>query len=282
MSLYEALSRMNPLEILGLYMTPDASKDQMSRWDSTYSTNQDFFGKDASQLGLSALPVFQSHKARKILELGCGQGRDTLFLARNGMEVTALDYSETGLCQIKDKAVTRGLDGSVVDGRGFVGGCGVVDDEFVVIRERVDNRDGEVAGIAFFAIGTLACEFDGRVFAGDRFGLPVGLVETFASAMQMMGAVVGGEAVVLAVQVEAPVGDAIGAASDDAAEIGAVALHVTIESVEAEGDVAGMAVSVGRFQRDEGCAVVHYRSGCAVLVAQREQGDDGIVGEFPE
>lgn len=105
---------MNPLEILGLYMTPDASKDQMSRWDSTYSTNQDFFGKDASQLGLSALPVFQSHKARKILELGCGQGRDTLFLARNGMEVTALDYSETGLCQIKDKAVTRGLDGSVV------------------------------------------------------------------------------------------------------------------------------------------------------------------------
>jgi SAM-dependent methyltransferase len=86
----------------------------MSRWDSTYSSNQDFFGKEASQLGMSALPQFKKRGARKILELGCGQGRDTLFLAQNGMEVTALDYSETGLCQIKDRASVMGLDTSVV------------------------------------------------------------------------------------------------------------------------------------------------------------------------
>ena len=169
-----------------------------------------------------------------------------------------------------------------VDRRGFVGRGGVVDDEFVVVRERVDNRNVEVAGITFFAIGTLAREFDGRVFAGGCFGLPVGLVETFASAVQMMGAVVGGEAVFLAVELEAPMGDAIGAASDDAAEIRTVVLDVAIERIEAEGDVAGAAVSVGSFERDESRAVVHHGSGHAVLVAQGEQGDDGMVGEFPE
>lgn len=94
-------------------MTAEDGKDQRSRWDSTYSSNQDFFGKEASQLGRSALPVFQGHQAKKILELGCGQGRDTIFLAENGMEVTALDYSETGLCQIKERADSFGVQGSV-------------------------------------------------------------------------------------------------------------------------------------------------------------------------
>jgi SAM-dependent methyltransferase len=95
-------------------MAPDEKNDQMSRWDSTYSSNQDFFGKDASQLGRAALPVLRSHRARKVLELGCGQGRDTVFLAQNGMEVTALDYSETGLCQVRDRAAAEGMAGSVV------------------------------------------------------------------------------------------------------------------------------------------------------------------------
>jgi SAM-dependent methyltransferase len=95
-------------------MTPDEKNDQMTRWDSTYSSNQDFFGKDASDFAQGTLSVFQHHKAKKILELGCGQGRDTLFLAENGLTVTALDYSETGLCQIKERSASKGLAGSVI------------------------------------------------------------------------------------------------------------------------------------------------------------------------
>jgi SAM-dependent methyltransferase len=83
-------------------MTPDEKNDQMTRWDSTYSSNQDFFGKDASDFAQGTLSVFQHHKAKKILELGCGQGRDTLFLA------------ETGLCQIKERSASKGLAGSVI------------------------------------------------------------------------------------------------------------------------------------------------------------------------
>jgi SAM-dependent methyltransferase len=33
----------------------------------------------------------------KILELGCGQGRDTLFFASKGIDVTALDFSSVAI-----------------------------------------------------------------------------------------------------------------------------------------------------------------------------------------
>jgi SAM-dependent methyltransferase len=40
-----------------------------------------------------------------ILELGSGQGRDTIFFARNGFHVYALDYTEAGFEAIRGKAV---------------------------------------------------------------------------------------------------------------------------------------------------------------------------------
>jgi SAM-dependent methyltransferase len=33
----------------------------------------------------------EKNNLRKMLELGCGQGRDTLFFASKGIEITALD-----------------------------------------------------------------------------------------------------------------------------------------------------------------------------------------------
>jgi SAM-dependent methyltransferase len=82
--------------------------DQQKQWDKTYASSGDFFGKDPSELAVSALPTFKDNKVRTVLELGCGQGRDTWFFARNGLEVTALDYSEAGICQMKEKAKEAG------------------------------------------------------------------------------------------------------------------------------------------------------------------------------
>jgi len=82
--------------------------DQQKQWDRTYEGSGDFFGKDPSELAVSALPTFKDNKIRTVLELGCGQGRDTWFFARNGLEVTALDYSEAGICQMKEKAKEGG------------------------------------------------------------------------------------------------------------------------------------------------------------------------------
>ena len=72
------------------------------------------FGEAPSDPGRYAATMFQKDKAVHILELGGGQGRDTLFLARCGLQVTALDYSKSGVEAIKTKAQEMGLSDSVI------------------------------------------------------------------------------------------------------------------------------------------------------------------------
>lgn len=82
---------------------------QQSHWDSTYAGTDDFFGKGPSELAVSALGTLKDNGAKDVLELGCGQGRDSYFLCRNSFSVTALDYSETGICQMKERAASSGV-----------------------------------------------------------------------------------------------------------------------------------------------------------------------------
>ncbi len=83
---------------------------QRAQWDRTYARRPDFFGAEPSELGLRAAAALAEHGARRILELGCGQGRDTLLLLERGFEVTALDYAEAGLQQLRETAKARGLE----------------------------------------------------------------------------------------------------------------------------------------------------------------------------
>jgi SAM-dependent methyltransferase len=82
---------------------------QKDQWDRTYANAEDFFGKEPSELAVSVLPLLKKKNSKDVLELGCGQGRDTWYLAKNGMNVTALDYSETGICQMRDIAKKQNL-----------------------------------------------------------------------------------------------------------------------------------------------------------------------------
>ena len=53
--------------------------------------------------------MFADAGATTVLELGAGQGRDTLYLARRGLHVHALDYAPEGLDAIDAKAGAAGL-----------------------------------------------------------------------------------------------------------------------------------------------------------------------------
>lgn len=47
--------------------------------------------------------------ASRVLDLGCGQGRDALFVARSGHTVVAVDLSPSGIAQLNAEATLAGL-----------------------------------------------------------------------------------------------------------------------------------------------------------------------------
>ncbi len=86
---------------------------QKRHWEKTYSDNTSFFGEGPSAFSKVALDRFRNEGVRTVLELGCGQGRDTLLFAREGFEVTALDYSEEGLKGLATRAEEVGVSAHV-------------------------------------------------------------------------------------------------------------------------------------------------------------------------
>ena len=81
---------------------------QNSHWDITYNKNSEIFGSAASASAQYAAAFLQKKGMKSILELGAGQGRDTLFFADKGFHVHALDYSNTSVAEIQKKAAAQG------------------------------------------------------------------------------------------------------------------------------------------------------------------------------
>jgi len=90
-----------------------AAAEQQSHWNETFTNAAAFFGAGPSDFAMRALDIFRNAGVRSLLEMGCGQGRDTMLFARGGIEVTALDYSEAGVEATGNSAATAGLSSKV-------------------------------------------------------------------------------------------------------------------------------------------------------------------------
>lgn len=86
---------------------------QRPHWEQMYAQHPEMFGLDPSEPARKAVEVFKQEGITTILELGAGQGRDTFFFARSGLQVCAVDYSERGVQAITSKAQALGLSQSV-------------------------------------------------------------------------------------------------------------------------------------------------------------------------
>jgi cyclopropane fatty-acyl-phospholipid synthase-like methyltransferase len=84
----------------------DAQREQ---WQATFRANPDMYGTDASEPGAYAAGLFAREQIRDLLELGAGQGRDTLAFLRAGLAVTALDYAAGALTRLQRAATGAGL-----------------------------------------------------------------------------------------------------------------------------------------------------------------------------
>ena len=67
------------------------------------------FGLTPSLSAKKALKLFQEKKINKIVEIGAGLGRDTIFFAKNLIHTTALDYSISGIKAINQKTIKDNL-----------------------------------------------------------------------------------------------------------------------------------------------------------------------------
>ena len=83
---------------------------QAQHWENTFITRPETFGITPSAAAVKAAETFNKESITNILELGAGQGRDTLFFAQEGFHIQVLDYSQTGIDNIIKKAKTLGVD----------------------------------------------------------------------------------------------------------------------------------------------------------------------------
>jgi len=86
-----------------------ALAEQHKVWETNFSTRPEMFGSHASYPAEKAKTQFRQEGKATLLELGAGQGRDTIFFGKQGLNTVALDYSDPGLQSIKEKAANAGV-----------------------------------------------------------------------------------------------------------------------------------------------------------------------------
>jgi SAM-dependent methyltransferase len=78
--------------------------DQQSQyWEKNFLNKPEMFGLEPSKAAEDTLKILQRKNIKKIVELGAGLGRDTIFFAKNLIHVSALDYSPSAIKNINKK-----------------------------------------------------------------------------------------------------------------------------------------------------------------------------------
>lgn len=73
--------------------------DIKNYWDNKFREKGCVWGPEQSELANWAMEFLKGEEMNdgKVLDLGCGYGRDTAFFARQGYEVIGVDFSEEGI-----------------------------------------------------------------------------------------------------------------------------------------------------------------------------------------
>lgn len=81
--------------------------DPATTWNERYARATDLFGGEPNFLVSEELAGLSP---RRVLDMGCGQGRNALWLASRGHEVTGLDLSDVGISHARQLAAAAGLE----------------------------------------------------------------------------------------------------------------------------------------------------------------------------
>src|SRR5450830_1245508 len=215
-------------------------------------------------------------RARHVRQFACGNSPRI-----DGQVAVRIDRQRMA----EDTALPRQIEIAVVgqvDWRGLVRHGVVAQVQRVVVIQLIGQRHAELARVAVFAVRTAARERDAyRIVPGERLGLPHHLVKALDAAMQVIRRVIHGQLVILAVQTETSLGDAVAVTADDGAQEGAV-LQIRFEALETEHHVGKFAVAVRHVDfADDGAKVQHFHLH-ALAVRQGKYAHGLAIGQDAE
>ena len=83
----------------------------MLTYDDVYRKPEFYWGRDPNRMCAQAVESFpaEARQGRKAIDLGCGEGRDVIHLARHGFDVVGVDISGPGLAKAERWAAEEGL-----------------------------------------------------------------------------------------------------------------------------------------------------------------------------
>ncbi len=85
-------------------------ESERKRWNERYQVDGYLMGMTPSKILREELPRLLSLcPGRRALDLACGEGRNGIFLAKNGFSVTGVDISEVALAKGHQRADAEGV-----------------------------------------------------------------------------------------------------------------------------------------------------------------------------
>jgi tellurite methyltransferase len=86
--------------------------EKKNPYDQKYDTKDFYWGKKPSAMCDRVIEIMRPTPdfKPKLLDLGCGEGRNAIYFAQHGFEVCGLDLSKPGLDKMKRYAQETGLD----------------------------------------------------------------------------------------------------------------------------------------------------------------------------
>lgn len=104
---------MLPKLASALHTTVDALlgyESVVTDYDKRYNTEEYYWGLTPNRICYDIMKLLPPVKSYRVLDIGCGEGKDAVFFAKCGYAVTAFDISEQGIEKAKRLAEHNKVD----------------------------------------------------------------------------------------------------------------------------------------------------------------------------
>ena len=81
-----------------------------TNYEKWYQCDGYFWGTEPAELCYELIRLIPPGKDIKVLDIGCGEGKDAVFMAKQGYSVTAFDITENGIRKTRQMAEENGVE----------------------------------------------------------------------------------------------------------------------------------------------------------------------------